>query len=831
LWENPSFMFKGILPAILFTFIHLFSQAQSAFHSGELIVQFNKKYTSASLQQQLNSNYPFAQIEVKRVLSARFNIWLLKIVENTELEVISELQRLPEVTIAQVNHKVELRNTTPNDASFTSQWSLNNTGQNSGTADADIDAVEAWDITTGGLTAQGDSIVVAVIDGGFQLNHPDLIGNFFINRNEIAANGIDDDNNGYIDDINGWDAFNDDATIPSDQHGTHVAGTIGAKGNNTIGVSGVNWNVKILAIAGSSGDEATVVAAYSYAAEMRILYDETNGEKGAFVVATNSSFGVNNGDPAEFPIWCSFYDTLGSYGILSAGATANANYNIDVTGDIPTACASEFLISVTNSNRNDTKYNSAGYGIQSIDIASPGTEVYSTITSSNYGNLTGTSMSTPHVAGSIGLMYAAACNELISAYKASPGAIALVMRDYLLNGADQIPALANLVNGNRRLNVNGALLGVQSFNCIPNAPPNANFTATNRSGCPGISVQFNNQSFGSGAEYSWLFPGGNPSSSTLEEPVVTYTEFGQYNVQLIANNQFGADTIILANYVDVNNNGVIQVYSEDFEGADLTAAGFVIENPDNQNGWELATTAGNTPGNKSVFIDIFNNQTRSGEKDAFITPAIDLSQTSNNVFYFQHAHRRRASSQRDSLNIYATINDGFNWVKIFERAESGTGSFATAGLLTTFFTPQNSDDWCLTGTIGTSCLSVDISDYDGASNFKLKFEVVNDAGNNIYLDNFKVEGNCEIPTSIKKQNNIEDFTLYPNPAMDLLNIDLGKAENGFVEIIDLMGRIINKESISNTNFKQLNVSGLSKGIYFIRLQLSQGTSVKSFIHP
>ena len=109
--------------------------------------------------------------------------------------------------------------------------------------------------------------------------------------------------------------------------------------------------------------------------------------------------------------------------------------------------------------------------------------------------------------------------------------------------------------------------------------------------------------------------------------------------------------------------------------------------------------------------------------------------------------------------------------------------------------------------------------------------MVNDAGNNIYLDNFKVEGNCEIPTGIKKQNKTEEFKLYPNPAMDILNIELGKTENGNIEIIDLMGRIISKESISNTNFKQMNVSGLSKGIYFIRLQLSQGTSVKSFIHP
>src|SRR5690606_7841154 len=142
---------------------------------------------------------------------------------------------------------------------------------------ADIDATLAWDITTAGVTALGDTIVIAVIDEGFQLNHPDLIQNFFRNNSEIPNNGIDDDQNGYIDDVGGWNAFNNTGIIPQNSHGTHVSGIVSARGNNGAGVTGVNWVAKILPIAGSSGDESTVIAAYAYAAEMRILYDQTHG--------------------------------------------------------------------------------------------------------------------------------------------------------------------------------------------------------------------------------------------------------------------------------------------------------------------------------------------------------------------------------------------------------------------------------------------------------------------------------------------------------------------------------------------------------------------------
>src|SRR5690606_9496705 len=144
------------------------------------------------------------------------------------------------------------------------------------------------------------------------------------NTDETPNNGIDDDNNGYVDDYDGWNAYNSTGNIPSANHGTHVAGIAGAIGNNEIGISGVNWNVKTMPIAGSSGNEATVVEAYAYALEMRARYNETDGDEGAFIVVTNTSFGVDMGDPTNFPIWCSMYDELGEVGILSCAATANA---------------------------------------------------------------------------------------------------------------------------------------------------------------------------------------------------------------------------------------------------------------------------------------------------------------------------------------------------------------------------------------------------------------------------------------------------------------------------------------------------------------------------
>lgn len=538
---------KKVLLLFPLLFISLFISAQS-YVPNEFIVMLKPGYTGNDFVKSMNSKGLLGNFYVKEVLTEDWRIYTVgmdEILGGPE-KYLYEVDAMDMVIACQLNYYVQSRATTPNDPSFNQQWGLNNTGQSGGTVDADIDAPEAWDITTGGITATGDSIVVAVVDEGFYLNHPDLKPNWFKNRQEIPNNGIDDDGNGYIDDFDGWNAYNNNGNLSTgDNHGTHVAGIIGAKGNNSSGVSGVNWNVKIMPIRGSSGTASVVIAAYGYAAKMRKLYNQTNGAKGAFVVATNSSFGVDNGNASSglYSPWCAFYDTLGALGILSMGAGPNNNVNIDVVGDIPTTCPSNYMIAVTNSTRTDVKYTYAGYGTTHMDLAAPGTDIYNTYGTSGYQSLIGTSMATPMVTGVVALMYAAACEQFILDYKANPGAKALQMRSWLLGSVDVKSNFATQVATSGRLNAHKALQAVQTYDCSGvTPPPVASYSANNTSGCAPLTVNFNNTSTGNNLTYSWDFPGGTPSTSNLASPTVTYNTPGTYTATLTVTNPGGSDS-------------------------------------------------------------------------------------------------------------------------------------------------------------------------------------------------------------------------------------------------------------------------------------------------
>jgi serine protease len=435
----------------------------SAYVPQQFIVQLMPKVELRPLMQELSSfEGEQSRIQIVKQLVPGMEIYLLKY-ENTNIEqseLLEYLRQHPLILFAQNNHYVQLRSTIPNDPSFSNQWQHLNSGQSGGTLNIDMDSDLAWDLTTGGYTATGDTIVVAIIDNGCEINHPDLDANIWYNQAEIPNNNIDDDNNGYIDDYKGWNTNlnNDDVDLNGggSQHGTEVAGLIGAEGNNNLGVAGVNWTVKLMIIRNDfNTTEANVLISYGYALQARRRYNQSNGQAGAFVVATNASWGIDYGQPASAPIWCAFYDSLGAEGILNVGATTNNSEDVDIVGDLPTTCPSDFMIGVTGHNRFGSL--SGGYGDTHIDIAAATGSVTTTSNNSTYNGFGGTSAAAPQVAGAIALAYAGACADFMQLARLQPDQAALQVRQAILNGHSPTGGLVGFTAVGGRLNLDGML--------------------------------------------------------------------------------------------------------------------------------------------------------------------------------------------------------------------------------------------------------------------------------------------------------------------------------------------------------------------------------------
>ena len=376
-------------------------------------------------------------------------------------QLLANIRNDQSVIVAQYNHPLRLRRQ-PNDTRYDELWQFNNLGQfDGGTPGADINVEPAWDVTVGGSTINGDRIVVAVLDDGTDLDHEDLVANLWVNAGEIPNNGVDDDGNGYVDDYNGYDSEGDDGNPDagmSDGHGTPVAGIIGARGNNNLGVTGVNWDVDLMSVRnGFLSSEAEVLQSYGYVIDQRKRYDITAGSEGAYVVATNASWGRPYGNPEDSPIWCNLYDELGELGILNMGAVENADIDVDRLGDLPTNCPSDYLIGVTNLDTRGNKVRQAGFGAQSIDLGAHGQEVLTTGLGNTYVRFPGTSSATPHVTGAAALLYAAPCAAFGELLEADPAAAARYIRRILLESVKPNASLAGRTVTGGQLDVGAAM--------------------------------------------------------------------------------------------------------------------------------------------------------------------------------------------------------------------------------------------------------------------------------------------------------------------------------------------------------------------------------------
>jgi subtilisin family serine protease len=395
----------------------------------------------------LNSRIGKDNIEQVSVLETDFQVMKIKVMPGTnEARMIETLRSDPAVETVEPNGIIELDQSEepagvlpsmgPNDPQFSNLWGLRNLGQNNGTPGIDINVSPLWDR---GITGSRD-VVVAVVDTGVWWDAPDLRDNLYTNEREIPGNGIDDDGNGFIDDVHGWN-FADNNADSRDEvgHGTHCAGTIGAAGNNGVGVTGINWNVRLLPVKLASKTKPltweAAINGMNYAIAMRPK-------------VINVSWGGSN--PSE--LLRAVFKKAEEAGILVVAAAGNQGVSIDQFNHFPASYHLPNMVTVANLTSKGLLFTTSNFGVSAVDLAAPGERIRSTIPNDDshpdgaYMDRSGTSMAAPHVSGVAALLYSM-----------HPDLTAVQMRKALLESARPVPGVTGktvaggLVNAARAL--------------------------------------------------------------------------------------------------------------------------------------------------------------------------------------------------------------------------------------------------------------------------------------------------------------------------------------------------------------------------------------------
>ncbi len=433
-----KFTFCFALLVIFLTQVLHAQKPTENFVKDELLVKFKDGTSNESavkINRQGNSHLleTFADLGWQRI----------KLPENLSVEkAISFYKTFAEVETVQPNFYYKLA-VTPNDTRYSELWGMEK-----------ISAPTAWNSATG-----NSNTIVAVIDTGIKYTHEDLAANMWTNSGEIPNNSIDDDNNGFVDDVYGYDfRFNDSDPMDEHGHGTHVSGTIGAVGNNSLGVAGVNWNVRLMAIkiyssTGTDTTSAMLINAYNYVRLMK--------ERGENIRVTNNSYSGCEEACGYDQATKDALDAMGNAGILNVFAAGNQNRDVDTNPAFPGSYTSPSVLSVASSTSTDVRSGFSNFGITSVDLAAPGSGILSTtISAANYGNSSGTSMASPHVAGAVALL--SSHNPKLS--NAS-------LKATLMNSVDVLANWNGVIKTGGRLNVSNALQNqtVCNFNLSQNS--------------------------------------------------------------------------------------------------------------------------------------------------------------------------------------------------------------------------------------------------------------------------------------------------------------------------------------------------------------------------
>ena len=403
-----------------------------------IFVQFKKipeVRTQAFIRASIEANYSLQEMRHFSFI----DVYLYKTYWDKE-KTLEDLNRSPFIEFAEPDYRRYAVSKFPNDPFFNSLWGLHNTGQSGGKVDADMDAPEAWDLSTG-----GQGVVVAVLDSGVDYNHEDLQTNMWENTGEIPNNNKDDDGNGYVDDYHGINAIkNNGNPMDDDGHGSHVSGTIAGVGNNGKGVVGVCWTAKIMALkfldAQGSGSISDEIKCIEYAIDKKA--DILNGSFGDYFTSNAEKRAI---------------EKVREAGILCIFAAGNDGTNNDRKAHYPSSYNYDNIIAVAASGRSDRLASFSNYGRVSVDIAAPGVSIRSTIPNNRYTSWDGTSMASPQVAG---------LAALIKAYDSSLDWEEI--KDIILKQGDQKSSYQGKLLSGKRINAFNSLASILVVHAVLN---------------------------------------------------------------------------------------------------------------------------------------------------------------------------------------------------------------------------------------------------------------------------------------------------------------------------------------------------------------------------
>jgi subtilisin family serine protease len=407
---------------------------------------------------------------------------IARVAPEDTLKAIEALRQQPDVLYAEPNYLLYPNTTTPNDPSFGQLYGL-----------VKIGAPQAWDIQKGST-----SVVVGVIDEGIDISHPDLQANIWTNP---APGSIP----GFTGDAHGYDFINNTGTFPGEDHATHVAGTIGAVGNNGQGVVGVNWNVSLMSLrflsasSGTGGSDSDVIRACSYAKQMRDLWISSGGTKGANIRVLNNSYG--GGDFTQSLL--DGINALNQSGILFVAAAGNITSftpepNNDLLAHYPSSYNAPNVLAVSATDQNDNLASFSHYGLASVQMGAPGVGILSTTPNNTYSFFSGTSMASPHVAGAAALLLAQ-----------NPNLTAQQLKNLLLFNGDVVAALLDRTRTGRRLNVFSSLQALAENDVTP----------------PGTVTNFHiNTQIGRALNLGWIASGDDAASGQASLYQMTFND-------------------------------------------------------------------------------------------------------------------------------------------------------------------------------------------------------------------------------------------------------------------------------------------------------------------